>query len=112
MSLTAYLNKRLIDLLEEKRVIVWYDGENAFGDIAKTFVAPNTSLVISAPSRLRARREADEALSRLNDPSQSAQTRSGNLLIYCPWSRGRAVEERLQDPFESFALLGAAFGDK
>src|SRR5216117_3909165 len=103
MSLTAYIRKRLIDLLEEKRVIVWYDGDNAFGDIAKRFAAPNTAVVISSPSRLRARREADEALSRLNDLSQSVQVRSGNLLIYCPWPRGRGVNERLQDPFESFA---------
>ncbi len=27
MSLKAYLNKRLADLLEEKLVVVWYDGE-------------------------------------------------------------------------------------
>jgi hypothetical protein len=112
MSLTAYIKKRLIDTLEEKRVIVWYDGENAFGDIAKVFAAPNTAVVISAASRLRARREADEALSRLNDLSQSVQVRNGNLLIYCPWPRGRGVNERLQDPFESFALIGTAFGDK
>jgi hypothetical protein len=112
VSLSGYIKKRLIDLLEEKRVVVWYDGENAFGDIAKAFATPNTAIVISEPSRLRARREADELLSRLNDQGQSIQVRSGNLLIYCPWARGRGVDERLRDPFESFALLGTAFGDK
>ena len=45
MSLTAYLKKRLTDLLEEKRIVVWYDGEDAFGEIARTFKAPNSSVI-------------------------------------------------------------------
>jgi len=44
MSLTAYVNKRLIDLLQEKRVIVWYDAEQAFGDVAASFAAPGVAL--------------------------------------------------------------------
>jgi hypothetical protein len=34
VSLKAYLNKRLADFLEEKPVVVWYDGEKAFGEVA------------------------------------------------------------------------------
>jgi hypothetical protein len=44
MSLTAYVNKRLIDLLQEKRVVVWYDAEQAFGDVAASFAAPGVAL--------------------------------------------------------------------
>jgi len=112
VSLTSYLKKRLIDLLEEKRVVVWYDGEKAFQDIARAFTSPNCTPILAAASRLRARRQADEVLCRLNDSNQPPQAKSGSLLIYCPWLRGRADEQRLQDPFEGFALVGAAFGDK
>ena len=37
MSLTPYLKKRLVDLLEEKRVVVWYDSEKAFEEVARAF---------------------------------------------------------------------------
>jgi hypothetical protein len=112
VSLTAYLKKRLTDLLEEKRVVVWYDGEEAFGEIARTFKAPNSTVILSQESRLRSRRQADEILIQLNDANQTAQAKSANLLIYCPWPRGRTEEQRREDLFESFALIGTAYGDK
>ena len=51
MSLTAYLRKRLLDLLDEKRVLVWYDAEQAFGQVARTFAAPNNKVVLVGESR-------------------------------------------------------------
>jgi len=112
VSLTSYLKKRLIDLLEEKRVVVWYDGEKAFEEVARVFAAPNCTTILAADSRLRARRQADEILCGLNDVRQPLSARNGSLLIYCPWSRGRTPEQKAQDPFEGFALVGSAFGDK
>jgi hypothetical protein len=112
VSLAAYLKKRLTDLLEERRVVVWYDGEAAFEDVAESFKAPNSCVILAQESRLRARRQADEVLSRLNDGAETPQAKNGNLLIYCPWPRGSAEEEKRRDPFESFALIGSAFGDK
>lgn len=112
MSLKAYINKRLVDLLEEKRVVVWYDGEKAFEEVARVFAGPNCTRILAAESRLRARRQADEVLGRLNDMGQPSSVKNGSLLIYCPWPRGRTQEQRLQDPFEAFALVGEAFGDK
>ena len=112
MSLTPYLKKRLVDLLEEKRVVVWYDGEKAFEEVARAFRAPNCTAILAAESRLRARWQADEVLCKLNDTSQPAPAKNGSLLIYCPWPRGRTSEQKAQDSFESFALIGSAFGDK
>jgi hypothetical protein len=112
VSLTAYLKKRLTDLLEEKRVVVWYDGEEAFGEIARTFKAPNSTVILTQESRLRSRRQADGVLSQLNDANQTSQAKNANLLIYCPWLRGRTEAQRREDPFESFALIGTAYGDK
>jgi len=99
VSLTAYLRKRLLDLLDEKRVLAWYDAEHAFGEVARTFAAPNIRVVLVGESRLRARRQADEVFCMLNDGSQPAQVKNGSLLIYCSWGRGRTDEERRQDPF-------------
>jgi hypothetical protein len=67
VSLTAYLKKRLTDVLEEKRVVVWYDSENAFGEIARTFKAPNGTVIQVQESRLRSRRQADTIVSLPND---------------------------------------------
>jgi hypothetical protein len=111
MSLRSHIQKRLLDLLEERRVVVWYDGEKAFGEIATSFTAPACSAILVQESALRARRAADEIVARLNDANFPDQ-KNRNVLIYAPWPRGTAEEERLNDPFEAFALIGAAFGDK
>lgn len=110
MSLTAYIHKRLLDLLDEHRVVVWYDGERAFGDLVANFAAPNCTVIHGEPSRLQARREADTVVAKLNDSDQ-APYKNGNLLIYLPWGRCASDEERVGDPFESLAVIGAAFGD-
>ena len=112
MSLTAHVNKRLLDLLQQKRVVVWYDGEQAFGGIADGFRVTGCTVVSAAKSRLLARRQADEALGRLNHPNAPLAEREGSVLIYVPCARGATDSERREDPFEGFALLGAAFGDK
>jgi hypothetical protein len=87
--LASYLKKRLIDLLEQKRVVAWYDGEKAFEEVARAFRAPNCTAILTAESRLRARPQADEVLCRLNDVSQPPSVKNASLLIYCPWPRGR-----------------------
>lgn len=112
MRLAAYIKKRVIDLLEDKRVVVWYDGEAAFAEVAQAFQAPNGSVINAGKSRLQGRRAADDVLARLNDANESTQAKNGNLLVYCPWPRGRTEDQRREDPFESFALIGTAFGDK
>src|SRR5208283_5208428 len=111
MSLRSHIQKRLLDLLEEHRVVVWYDGEKAFGEIATSFAAPSCTLILAEESPLRARRAADEIVARLNDVNFPDE-KNRNVLIYAPWRRGTAEEERLNDPLEAFALIGAAFGDK
>jgi hypothetical protein len=111
MSLRSHIQKRLLDLLEERRVVVWYDGEKAFGEISASFAAPTCTVILAQESPLRARRAADEIVARLNDANFPDQ-KNRNVLIYAPWRRGTAEEERLNDPLEAFALMGAAFGDK
>ena len=91
-------------------MVVWFDGEEAFKPIVETFAAPRCTVVLSIESKLRARRQADEALCQLNDPDQPLATREGNLLIYAPWFRPRQEEHQVEDPFESFAVIGTAFG--
>jgi PglZ domain len=111
MSLRPHIQKRLLEVLEQRRVVVWYDGEKAFTEMASSFAAPACSVVLAHESRLRARRAADEMVSRLNEVSFPDQ-KNRKVLIYAPWPRGASEEERLNDAFESFALIGAAFGDK
>ncbi len=112
MSLAAYLKKRLTDLLDEKRVVVWYDGERVFEELAANFKAPSCAVVSAASSRLIARKRADEILSAINDSSAEPAAKNSNLLIYVPYQRDGDDQQRCEDPFESFAVIGSAFGDK
>lgn len=109
MTVSAHVRKRLVDLLEEKRVVVWYDGERAFHEIVKSFAAPGCRVVNAGQSALRARREAEAVACRLNDGRHPAD-KGGTLLVYAPRERGQGEEERSADPFEALALQGAAFG--
>jgi len=111
MTVSAHIHRQLVDLLEEKRVVVWYDDDAVLRDLAGRFKAPNCRLVDTSDSILQARREADRVFRGLNDPDD-AELRAVNLLIYCPRRRGQRYEDRYQDPFEVFAVCGATFGDK
>src|SRR5262245_3494261 len=111
MSVSAYIHRHLVDLLEESRVVVWYDGEGGMRALAMQFTAPNCQLVDTSESTLMSRREADRIFRGLNDPD-NARLKNQNVLIYCPRRRGRTDEQRCEDPFEVFAVFGAVFGDK
>jgi len=111
MTVSAHIHRQLVDLLEERRVVVWYDDDATLHDLATRFSAPNSRLVDASNSILRARREADQILRGLND-ADNADLRGANLLIYCPCRRRQRDEDRYQDPFEAFAVCGATFGDK
>jgi hypothetical protein len=88
MSVSAHIYRRLVDLLEESRVVVWYDGEGTMRALAMQFTAPHCQLVDTSESTLKSRREADRIFRGLNDPD-NATLKNQNLLIYCPRRRGR-----------------------
>ena len=110
MSVTSYLGKRLLDLLEEHRIVVWFDGEDTFRDLVTEFRASACKVVTASESTLHARREAEMIYRKMNESDNHAEART-NLLIYVPWGRGPTSEARQRDPFEVFALAGTAFGD-
>ena len=89
MSVTSHLSKRLMDLLEENRIVVWFDGEGAFRNIVAGFRAPACKVVTASESILRARREAEMTYRKMNESDNHAEART-NLLIYVPWGRGPA----------------------
>ena len=43
MSVAAFLYRQLVDLLEDHRVVVWYDAEGAFREWATQSRHPNAS---------------------------------------------------------------------
>lgn len=110
MKFTAFLHKKLIDLLNDRRIVVWYDSEGDFKAFAGSFNAPNCELLSSEDSVLKTRRRADEVYRLMNESDNP--TESGRcLLIYIHGRRGATEDEKIQDPFEVYALAGAAFGD-
>lgn len=109
MSVTSYVRKRLADLLDEHRVVVWYDEESAFTDIAHSFTLPNCRLVSAVQSELGARSQADELVRSINDAARLTD-KGGKVLVYVPRMRGASEDEQVQDPFEALARIGVAFG--
>lgn len=109
-SFTDYLKKRLIDLLNDRRIVVWYDPETHFEEFTRSFQAPSCQILNASDSVLKARRRADEIYRQMND-STDPQLSKASILIHIPWARGKDDESRLLDPFEVYARAGVAFGD-
>jgi len=110
MKFTSFLHKKLVDLLGDRRIVVWYDAEGDFKSFAAEFSAPNCEVLSVEASVLKARRRADEVYRWMNESENPAE-RDCCLLIYVPRRRGVNEEEKMRDPFEVYALAGAAFGD-
>jgi hypothetical protein len=109
---SAHLRDRIARLLDEHRIVVWYDAERAFGDVfAAGLDLPSCKTVSASTSALAARRDAERIYRQLGQPDQPTNTQS-NLLIYVPNARGTTPEAQQADPFEVFARLGTAFGDE
>ena len=110
MKFTSFLHKKLIDLLGERRIVVWYDAERNFTSFASQFSAPNCEVLSAEASVLKTRRRADEMYRLMNESGNSTE-RDRRLLIYIPRRRGVGEEEKMRDPFEVYAISGAPFGD-
>ena len=41
MKFTSFLHKKLVDLLSDRRIVVWYDAEGDFKSFAAELTAPN-----------------------------------------------------------------------
>jgi len=110
MTLSGFLQKRLPEILSERRIVVWYDGERAFEEFVQSFSPPACTVVSVAESTLKVRRQAEAINRKMNESDNLVEARA-NLLIYFPRPRGTTSEARQRDPFEVFALAGVAFGD-
>lgn len=110
MKFTSFLHKKLIDLLGDRRIVVWYDAVGDFKSFAASFSAPNCEVLSAEASVLKTRRRADE-IYRLMNESENPSERDRCLLIYIPRRRGTGEEEKMRDPFEVYAMAGAPFGD-
>ena len=73
MKFTAFLHKKLMDLLNDRRIVVWYDSEGDFNGFAESFSAPDCEVLSSADSVLKARRRADEIYRLMNESDNPAE---------------------------------------
>ncbi|MGO9120749.1 MAG: PglZ domain-containing protein [Desulfomonilaceae bacterium] len=110
MKFTSFLHKRLVDLLNERRIVVWYDGERDFKTFVRAFRAPNCEVLSAEESILKTRRRADGVYHLMNESENPAE-RDRCMLIYIPRHRGATEDEKMRDPFEVYAMAGSAFGD-
>ncbi len=52
MTVSAHVNKLIAALLDQKRILVWYDGERAFEGLVASFSDPDVQVVRMTGSRL------------------------------------------------------------
>ena len=110
MKLSSFLHKKLADILNDRRIVVWYDFEGDFKVFVSAFNAPNCEVLSAEASVLKTRRRADE-IYRLINESENLAERDRCLLIYTPRRRGATEDKKMRDPFEIYAIAGAPFGD-
>jgi len=55
--------------------------------------------------------KADEVLDAISNSAAGDAARERRLLVYLGYPRGVGFEQRKDDPFEPFAVMGASFGD-
>ncbi|MBI3967055.1 MAG: PglZ domain-containing protein [Chloroflexi bacterium] len=106
---SAYVRDRLAKLLDERRVLVWYDPARDFAALVDRLDLPGCVLVSAAVSPLRARRTAESVYRQLGGGHGGPELRQN--LLYRATARGVTPEQQQRDPFEAFARCGAAFGD-
>lgn len=65
---SAYVRDRMLTRLRERRVVLWYDPHRALAGLLHVLGLPGTTVVSAANSALRARREAEAAYPRPDEP--------------------------------------------
>jgi hypothetical protein len=98
-AVSAHVAAQIETRVAEHRVVVWYDGERAFGGLLPRLEdrlrAQGYAVITADASPLRARREADAVYRGLGEPDRAA-----GLLVYVPRARGRQDVDQHGDPFE------------
>ena len=112
MKTSELLRKILLEKLSTHRVLVWYDSERAFSEFVAKFDTPNVNTISASPSSLAARRKAEALYRQMDNPTAPFGDKNAHLLIYVPARRSDILDNQLLDPFEGFAHIGTAFGDK
>ena len=108
-KITTLIFARLDELLDERRVVVWYDPKRECADLFEAYARTDLVKVDARSSTLAARRQADATWPALVDPA-TPPPRSPSMLIYVPWARASAESEVMHEPFEGYALAGTTFG--
>lgn len=47
MKFASFLHKKLVDLLNDRRIVVWYDANGDFKVFASAINAPNTTVLLT-----------------------------------------------------------------
>jgi len=47
MKFTSFLHKKLVDLLNDRRIVIWYDAEGDFKAFVAAINAPNTTVLLT-----------------------------------------------------------------
>jgi hypothetical protein len=105
--------REIIELLDRHRLVVWYDPKGELASVFEGFARQGMAKIDARRSVLVARRDADRLWPSVVDPRAGLAAGALSctaMVIYVPWPRAATEEERKQEPFEAYALVGAVYG--
>ena len=101
--------QKVTESLNARSVVVWYDPKGELASVFEALALLGMEKVDARGSMLRARRLADQLWSSITAPAARPPFCT-RMVIYVPWARATTEEGKLQEPFEAYACVGAAFG--
>ncbi len=82
-AVTQYLCNLIAKQVEDRRLVVWYDPEQVYTEVAASLSLPHTTVARYEGSFFKLRREIDHLLNGQQPP---------RLVIYVPKDRGQTYD--------------------
>jgi PglZ domain len=107
MKIADYIESQFLQRVESHTCLVIYDPTERYRDLAKGLADERVTVVDASDSIILGRERAMEAWIGLGKATKQPQ----HLVVYVPAKTPESEEEKCRDPFQIFALGGAAFPD-
>ena len=107
MKLREFIRDQFKRRLEAGGCLVIYDGEGRYRECAADLASDACAFIDAGDSIIAGREQALTEWLKMARPAKSKQPRQ--LVIYVPAPKPESDEDKCRDPFQIFALGGAAF---
>ena len=107
MKIKEFIRDQFQKRLDASGCLVIYDGEGRYRECASDLAGDACAFIDAGESIITAREQALTEWLKMAKPGKSKQQKQ--LVLYVPASKPESDEDKCRDPFQIFALGGAAF---